>query len=204
MLIYYFGAMGSGKSAYALMTWHQRHRPAARAHPQTALIATTLDRELAGVTLRTGMSSPAVQLTPGSVRAEQFTGADTVIIDESQFLAPRDVDLLVELSNDGREVICFGLRTDFRGELFPGSRRLFERADSVRQLALEPRCARCERVAVINSRCVDGAITAEGPTIALDSIDSTQESAVNYVPMCVRCWEVALGRRPKPPPAGDP
>ncbi len=192
MLLFYFGAMGSGKSAYALMTLHQRHHPDAQAHPQTAVLATTLDRADTAVTSRTGMTGPAVPLVPGQVGSAQLSGADTVIIDEAQFLTPDDVEVLVGLSNAGREVICFGLRTDFQGRLFPGSQRLLERADTVRQIALEPRCTSCDRLAVINARFVDAVLATDGPRIALDSIPGAHDAAVTYRPMCVRCWYAAL------------
>lgn len=196
MLMFYFGAMGSGKSAYALMTLYQRHQPDAQSHPQTALLATTLDRTDTAVTSRTGMTGPAIQLVPGEVRADLFDGADTVLIDEAQFLTPADIDVLVELSNAGREVICFGLRTDFQGQLFLGAARLFERADVVRQIALEPRCDRCDRQAVINVRFIDGALAAAGPQIALDRSDPSAAAHISYRPMCVNCWYDATGRGP--------
>lgn len=191
MLVFYFGAMESGKSAYALMTVHQRNRPDAASHPHTALLATTLDRTDESVTSRTGMQMPALRLVPGEVRLAQFAGADTVVIDEAQFLTPEDVDVLGDLSDSGREVICFGLRSDFLGRLFPGSLRLFELADTVRQVALEPTCASCDRQAVVNARIVDGALTTAGPRIALDVIDSEEDGPVSYRPMCLRCWKAA-------------
>lgn len=192
MLVFTFGAMNSGKSAYALMTLHQRHRPDAAAHRSTALLATTFARAETTVTSRTGMSAEALQLVPGEVTAAQFPDVDTIVIDEAQFLTPADVEQLAVLSSSGKEVICFGLRTDFTGHLFPGSRRLLELADSVHQLTLEPLCARCDRIAVINARFVAGTLTVEGPQVALDSIDDVDRSAVSYVPMCVRCWWLAI------------
>ena len=188
MLTFTFGAMNSGKSAYALMTLHQRHRPDAKSHPATALLATTLARAETGVRSRTGLSGPAIQLVPGEVVPDLLAGADTVIIDEAQFLTAADVEVLAQISNDGREVLCFGLRTDFTGQLFPGAKRLFELADAVHQITLEPRCAHCNRSAVINARYVDGVLSTSGPQIALDSIDPASVSSVTYEPICVRCW----------------
>lgn len=189
MLAFYFGVMGSGKSAYAMMTAQQRHRPRAHGHPQTAVLATTWDREEHGVTSRTGLWAPALRLTPGTVRAEAFGDAMTVVVDEAQFLAVDDVETLVALSNEGREVICFGLRTDFRGHLFPGAQRLFERADIVRQVGLEPRCTMCDRTAVINARFVRGRLVTTGPVIALGDIaEQDRLEETSYDPLCVRCW----------------
>lgn len=189
MLAYYFGAMGSGKSAYSVMTAQQRHRPHAHGHPQTAVLATTWDRDDRGVISRTGLWAPALRLVPGTVRAEVFGEAQTIVVDEAQFLAVADVETLVALSNDGREVICFGLRTDFRGHLFPGAQRLFERADVVRQVGLEPRCAACDRTAVINARFVRGHLVTAGPVVALgDIVQRDHDDDTSYDPLCVRCW----------------
>lgn len=190
MLTFTFGAMGSGKSAYAMMTAHQRHRPHAATHRRIAVLATTLDRADERVTSRTGMAATALQLVPGLVTAEVFGTADTIVVDEAQFLTVADVELLADLSDEGREVICFGLRTDFRGQLFAGSRRLLELADEVRQIPLEPTCTRCNRQAVINARVAAGRIVVAGPQIALgDTIVSG--SAAVYEPMCRGCWHEA-------------
>jgi thymidine kinase len=196
VIAFIFGAMGSGKSAHALMTAHHRHQPDAPAQPRTAVLATTLDRGQQGVSSRTGMSAPAIVLVPGQVHADVFGDADAIIVDEAQFLAPEDVEVLVGLSNAGREVVCFGLRTDFRGELFPGARRLLEVADSVRQVPLEPRCVRCERAAVVNARLHDGHVLTAGPQVALGDVSDEPESGhAQYAPMCVRCWYTELDPR---------
>ena len=162
MLAFHFGVMGSGKSAFALMTAHEKNRPDAASHPNRAVLATTMDRSTETVTSRTGMTAQAIQLQPGTIRPELFNGANTVVIDEAQFLTAGDVDVLAAMSAAGTEVICFGLRTDFSSALFEGARRLLELADKVAPMAIEPRCAACERPAVINARFVDGRLTATG------------------------------------------
>ena len=199
MLAFHFGAMGSGKSAHAMMTAHHRHRPNAKAHRQTAILATTLDRSESAVSSRTGMTAWALQLRPGEVRAEQFYGAGTIVVDEAQFLAVTDVEVLAAISNQGREVICYGLRTDFRGHLFPAAARLLEIADEVHQIPLEPLCSRCERPAVINARVEDGSVVTAGPRVALGDVEpATDGGAATYQPMCLRCWYAAVGGPPVP------
>ena len=74
MIAFHFGVMGSGKSAFALMTAHEKHRPDAASHPNRAVLATTMDRSTDTVTSRTGMSAQAIQLVPGHVRPELFNG----------------------------------------------------------------------------------------------------------------------------------
>ncbi len=196
MLTFAFGAMGSGKSAYAVMTAQQRHRPRAQGHPQTAVLATTWDRDERGVASRTGLWAPALRLIPGAVHGDQFGDADTIVVDEAQFLTPADVEVLVALSNAGRGIVCFGLRTDFRGRLFPGSQRLLERADVVRQVPLEPQCTACDRTAVINARFVGGQLAATGAVVALgDVAQQDAHEGTTYEPLCVRCWYSA-GQHP--------
>ena len=194
MLAFHFGVMGSGKSAFALMTAHEKNRPDAASHPNRAVLATTMDRSTETVTSRTGMTAQAIQLQPGTVRPELFNGANTVVIDEAQFLTAGDVDVLAAMSAAGTEVICFGLRTDFSSALFEGARRLLELADKVAPMAIEPRCAACERPAVINARFVDGRLTATGDTVVIGDVARTGgNQKVTYDPMCYRCWRVRLG-----------
>ena len=66
MLAFHFGVMGSGKSAFALMTAHEKNRPDAASHPNRAVLATTMDRSTDTVTSRTGMTAQAIQLQPGT------------------------------------------------------------------------------------------------------------------------------------------
>ena len=195
MLAFHFGVMGSGKSAFALMTAHEKHRPDAASHPNRAVLATTMDRSTDTVTSRTGMAAQAIRLQPGTVRPELFNGANTVVIDEAQFLTADDVDVLASMSAAGTEVICFGLRTDFSSTLFDGARRLLELADKVAPMAIEPRCAACERPAVINARFVDGRLTTTGDTVVIGDVARTggNQGTVTYDPMCFRCWRVRLG-----------
>ena len=99
------------------------------------------------------------------------------------------------MSAAGTEVICFGLRTDFSSTLFDGARRLLELADKVAPMAIEPRCAACERPAVINARFVDGRLTTTGDTVVIGDVARTggNQGTVTYDPMCFRCWRVRLG-----------
>lgn len=77
---------------------------------------------------------------------------DCVLVDEAQFLHPDVVDLLRQIASSGTPVICYGLRSDFRSNLFPGSKRLFEVADSIEEV--KTTCARCSRKATQNKRLV--------------------------------------------------
>ena len=104
-----------------------------------------------------------------------------ILVDESQFLTPEQVDKLAWVVDELQlaNVMCYGLRTDFRGHLFPGSRRLFETADSVEELKLT---CECGRKAIINAR-VD-----ERNKIILDGNQIDLGGDEKYVSMCRKCY----------------
>ncbi|WP_058234182.1 thymidine kinase [Devriesea agamarum] len=106
-----------------------------------------------------------------------------VLVDESQFLSPHQIDDLLEVAKvDGISVICYGLRTDFQTQLFPGSRRLFEVADNFEKL---PTMCRCGSQAEFNCRMRDGVPVFEGGQVAIDGEEVTYES------VCASCYRRA-------------
>jgi thymidine kinase len=104
-----------------------------------------------------------------------------VLVDEAQFLSEAQIDQLFEVAkSDGISVICYGLRTDFRTRLFPGSRRLFELADNFEKL---PTMCRCGSQAEFNCRRVDGQFVFEGDQVAIDGA-----GVVAYESLCGSCY----------------
>lgn len=104
-----------------------------------------------------------------------------VLVDEAQFLTEDQVDQLFELAkSEGISVICYGLRTDFRTQVFPGSRRLFELSDNFEKL---PTMCRCGSQAEFNRRVVDGRHVFEGAQVAIDEVGD-----VSYVSLCGPCF----------------
>ena len=102
-----------------------------------------------------------------------------VIVDEAQFLSEGQVDELFVFSKmTDIPVICYGLRADFRSELFPGSKKLFELADSIEELYT---ICRCGKKARFNARIVNGEFTLEGSQVAIDG-------EVNYESLCGKCY----------------
>ena len=111
---------------------------------------------------------------------ENFVGAHCLLVDEAQFLSPFVVDQFKEISNRLEiPVICYGLRTDFRTKLFPGSQRLMELADSIEEI--KTTCAFCNRKAVFNLKVRDGVPTVDGPTVDLGADEK-------YLPACSQCY----------------
>lgn len=103
---------------------------------------------------------------------DSYSGAhfDAVIVDEVQFLIPEDIDRLSDLvDTHGITVICYGLRTDFRSELFPGAKRLMEIADDIEQIKT---ICWCGKRAHFNARILDGQMVTEGEQVQLGGNES--------------------------------
>jgi thymidine kinase len=113
-----------------------------------------------------------------------FEHASCVVVDESQFLSPEFVEFLRSITTElNIPVICYGLRTDYRRNLFPGSKRLFELADSVEEIKTV--CTYCNRKAVFNLKVVDGIATLHGPQVDLGMEEK-------YLPVCNFHYEEKL------------
>ena len=165
-LYFKYGAMGSSKSAQALITKFNYEELGM----SVWLIKPSVDdRDGADIVRsRIGLEAVARVITPNeSIRAAYKAAGrhDVIISDESQFFTPAQIDELRNMVDDEDiPVLCFGLRTDFLTHCFPGSQRLLELADSITEIKTV--CA-CGKKATVNAR--------------LDENDS-------YVAMCHRCW----------------
>ena len=104
-----------------------------------------------------------------------------VLVDESQFLPAEQIDQLFEVAKlDDISVIAYGLRADFKSQLFTGSKRLFELADQIEKL---PTMCRCGTQAEFNCRLVDGKFVFEGDQVAIDG-----EEDITYSSLCGSCF----------------
>ena len=105
---------------------------------------------------------------------------DWFLIDEAQFLTVEQVDQLARIVDDyGSNVVCYGLRTDFRTRLFEGSRRLFEIADSIDEI--KSNCS-CGRKTIVNARLDSaGDFVTEGDQVEIGGDD-------RYIAVCRKCW----------------
>ena len=112
---------------------------------------------------------------------------DVIIADECQFFTPAQIDGLRRIVDEyDIPTLCFGLRTDFLTHLFPGSRRLFEVADSIAEIKT---ICECGRKATVNAR-LDGAgnIVTEGNQVMLGGNES-------YIAMCHKCWREHINKQ---------
>jgi thymidine kinase len=186
-LIYYCGTMDSGKSTLALQTAHN-HQSRGRA----GLLFTNRDRAGAGkISSRLGLTSEALEVREDldlhRFVVDQLSRGvriDYVICDEAQFYAPEQIEQLARIADGlGIDVFAFGILTDFRTKLFPGSARLVELADRVQTLQVEALCW-CGERATHNARTVDGVMVTEGAQVVIG--DTAGKDNVAYEVLCRR------------------
>lgn len=117
---------------------------------------------------------------------------DCILVDEAQFLSPQHVEQLFAAVMDTRiPCICYGLRTDFRGEGFPGSQRLLELAHSLEELKT---ICHCGRKAIMNIRRVNGKTVFEGDQVVIDN-----NATVEYEAVCGQCFLAERRKRGEVP-----
>jgi thymidine kinase len=180
-LRFYTGPMASGKSTLALQTAYNLEQ----SNLQVGLI-TMHDRSDGLITSRVGLEREAVKISHESNILHMFEDRtmwwDVLICDEAQFYEPEQIDQLASIVEDlNTDVYAYGLKLDFRGQLFPGSKRLIEMADVVHELQVDVRCY-CGEPAKYNARFVDGKMVTEGETIVVGDIDN--EEVVSYRLLC--------------------
>ncbi len=173
-LHFFTGTMDSGKSTLALQT---NHNHAARG--LVGRLFTTHDRAgEAKLSSRLGLTHEALEVTADfdfwRYVVDSLThGAriDYLICDEAQFYTPQQVDELAKVADELQiDVFCFGILTDFRTQLFPGSARLVELADTTEVLQVEALCW-CGKRATHNARTEDGIMVTEGEVIVVGDVE---------------------------------
>jgi thymidine kinase len=131
---------------------------------------------------RAGLEQKADILLSESSRIplEALEGVSCVLVDEAQFLSTRVINQLREIAVfNNIPVICYGLRTDFRSQLFEGAKRLMELADAIEEV--KTTCAFCNRKAIMNLKHSNGRATIEGPSVDLGAEEK-------YFPACYSCY----------------
>ena len=184
-LYFKYGAMGSSKTAQALITKFNYEERGMKVW----LIKPAIDtRDGVGVIRsRIGLAADAqVMSSDADIRREFEAHKDchVIIADECQFFTEAQIDQLRAIVDElDLPVLCFGLRTDFMTRLFPGSRRLFEVADSITEIKT---ICTCGKKAIVNARIDErGRVVTTGGQILLGGNDS-------YVAMCHACWKQTI------------
>lgn len=179
-LIFRYGAMGASKTASLLTV---RFNYIERKMKPLLLKPSCEDRDgEMTVKSRIGISAEA-DYTVESFLKKLFEendrsvigGVDIILVDEAQFLTPDQVDRLSDVVDFyGITVLCYGLKTDFKGRLFPGSWRLLELSDNIEEI---PTICWCGKKARFNARICNGRIVKEGEQVVLGGNES-------YVSLC--------------------
>jgi thymidine kinase len=188
-LQFFTGTMDSGKSTLALQT---NHNHAARG--RIGRIFTAHDRAGEAIlSSRLGLEHEALEVTEDfdfwrHVVDSLTHGAriDYLVCDEAQFYQPRQIDQLARIVDELQiDVFAFGILSDFRTELFPGSRRLVELADRTQVLQVEALCW-CGRRATHNARTENGEMVTEGDVIVVGDVDDAKDepAEVAYEVLC--------------------
>ncbi len=182
-LYFKYGAMGSSKTAQALITKYNYEendlkvwlmKPSADSRDGEAVLKSRI-----GLEAKVDVIPPEVDIY-ARFRENQAGKCDVIIVDECQFLTEKQIDQLRAIVNDFNiPVMCFGLRTDFQTRLFPGSRRLMEVADTIQEIKT---ICDCGAKATVNARIDgNGHIITEGAQVVLGGNDS-------YIAMCHKCY----------------
>ncbi len=192
-VIYKFGTMNSGKSMHLLATAYnfQEHNipflvlksEIDNRDGENVIHSRALgDREC--VSIRKDANIYEIVATYTEISGEKLKW---ILVDESQFLTEEQVEELVAIAdNMGINIICYGLRTDFRTRLFPASKRLFELADSVEEI--KSSCY-CGSKTIVNARInSERQIVTEGAQVEVGGDD-------RYVSLCRRCYFAKTGHK---------
>jgi len=187
-LQFFTGTMDSGKSTLALQTNHNRAQ-----RGLVGRIFTSHDRAgEATLSSRLGLQAKAIEVHPDFdfwhyVVEELTHGAriDYAVCDEAQFYTPEQVEQLARLADELQiDVFCFGILTDFRARMFPGSARLVELADRMELLQVEALCW-CGERATHNARTVRGVMVTEGEQLVVGDMNGA-EAETAYEVLCRR------------------
>ena len=180
-MYFYYGAMGSSKTANALMTrfnWEDKGK-------KVALLKPSIDtRDGADIVKsRAGLMATAKLVFPdGTIQDALEAPAseyDNIIVDEAQFLTKAQVDELRDIADEGTFVMCYGLKADFMGNLFEGSKRILELADSLREVVT---MCPCGKKPIMNARYSGNKILYEGEQVVVGGNES-------YIALCHRCYK---------------
>jgi len=184
-LIFRYGVMGSGKSAKLLIdlfAFESNHTP-----QKTLVIKPSFDtRDIRIQSRIPGLCRNAdLILEPDETldTVKIIEENDYVFVDEVQFLSPTQVEQLWLVSFK-IPVVCYGIKTDFQGHLFPGAKRLFELADRIE--CIDSMCRFCNKPAMWNLRHLGGQAIFVGPQVAVGAEES-------YYPSCKWCVVKAGG-----------
>lgn len=175
-LYFRYGAMGSSKTANALMVRYNYEEKGKNAIILKPMLDSREGEKV--VRSRMGLEYPCEYVEDFIEKTkdkQDWSDIDAIIVDEAQFLTAQQVERFSDIVDyGGVPVICYGLRTDFTSVLFPGSMRLMELADRIEEI---PTVCWCGKRAHFNARIADGRIVREGEQVFIGANES-------YISLC--------------------
>ena len=193
MLFFYYGVMGSSKTAQLLMQRYNYQQLGLR----VALVKPAIDTR-AGENMvysRVGLKAPAeLVLENGHSAREQLlwlaarnacSGFEYVFVDEAQFLTPEQVQELADMA-EKLDIFCYGLKTDFQGNFFPGSAALLRLAEEIHEVP--GGLCWCGAKATMNTR-IDPEVNVvkKGQQVLIDN-----QQAIRYIGLCYKHWRKGI------------
>ncbi len=194
-LYFHYSTMNAGKSTLLLQASHNYRERGMDTYLLTAQLDNRSGKGRIGS--RIGISEIADTFAPGEdllIKVENRINEGPVaciFIDEAQFLDEEQVWQLARAVDDlGVPIMCYGLRVDFRGKLFPGSAALLALADEMREARTICHCGK--KATMVVRQDENGAVIKDGAQIQIGGNET-------YVSLCRRHWREAMGERPADP-----
>ncbi len=180
-LYYKYGAMNSGKTMEILRTAHNYEENGFK----VILVKPSSDKKgNRNIVSRIGSSREVDYLVLENELVSELIKNDTpkvILADEAQFFTKEQIeDLWLLTKEKDIKVFCYGIKTDFQTNSFPGSKRLFELADKIEEITT---LCECGEKAMFNLRMINGKPTFDGSQVAIDGFDN-----VTYMPVCGNCY----------------
>ncbi len=189
-LYFFYGAMNSGKTTRILQCAYNYQEQGVKPIIMNPMVDTKGSEHIVS---RIGAKRKVDYLIPQKENiydtiVEKYTNVDLIIIDEAQFLSEKQVNELMDVVIDlNISIMCFGLRTDFLGNSFPGARRLLDIAHELTEIKT---ICECGHKAMFNVRLIDGKVQTEGDSVAIDG-----EGKITYTVACARCFRLKTHRK---------
>ena len=189
-LYFFYGAMNSGKTTRILQCAYNYQEQGMNAIIMKPQVDTKGNEFIVS---RIGAKRKVDFLIPTNANiydiiVEQYTNVDLFIVDEAQFLSEKQVNQLMDVVIDlNIPVMCYGLRTDFKSNGFPGAKRLLEIAHELTEIKT---ICECGKKAMFNVRLIDGKVQTEGESVAIDG-----EGKVTYTVSCARCFRLKTHKK---------
>lgn len=187
MLRYYYGVMNSGKSASLLMSVFQKEKDG----HGCIILKPYEERDKNLISSRVGLKRECITFTPeddlltliANLGLEHYP-IDYIYVDECQFLTKEQVIQLWKISQTSINVMCFGLKTNFKNELFESVETLMVYADKIKTIQPASGCQRCKGIATTHLLMVENKGVLDYPT----KFEGDVEGDIRFECVCQKCW----------------